>query len=193
MQHRLEINFAINYLRVLLSVIDSTSCVRCLRCYYCVNCVERTASATGEVRASGTELRCRMRCGSSRRLSMKTPLARTWCHGSLVRKTAARSPNIYRCIRNTKLCTRKRAILKFAAAARAVFHVVLGASSRVTGRHWTVYCDRAICRALQNCFVLILAILLSHFTFVTTYLEFLCQRDYLGNTYFYIIRVTKWN
>lgn len=43
-------------------------------------------------------------------------------YGSLVRKTAARKPNIYNCNRNTKLCTRKRAILKFAGeVARGVF------------------------------------------------------------------------
>lgn len=48
---------------------------------------------------------------------MKRPHVR---HGSLVKKTAARKPNIYNCIRNTELCTRKRAILKLVGKVRRV-------------------------------------------------------------------------
>lgn len=76
-------------------------------------------------------------------------------YGSLVRKTAARKPNIYNCIRNTKLCTRKRAILKLAGeVGRVVFRCPRSSwSDRSRAPPRPVYCETTlVCWTLHNCF-----------------------------------------
>lgn len=106
-------------------------------------------------------------------------------HGSLAGKTAARNPNIYYSIRNTKLCNRKRAILKFLRGRVSSCPLP---SSRVTSLQWDgLLLPRLFADHYKNVSVLIWAIL--QFDFYVTF----TRRVFYGLQISYIHSILNYN